>query len=101
MNGPFEDTPITDADADTTAANANASSSSPRLRDNYDFSSQREPGSGGVAVSAPRVSSADDPSSLVKYNCSDCASEQRFPRGVMMRCTECGGRMFYKQRTQR
>ena len=43
----------------------------------------------------------DDPAALVEYLCGDCQSTQRFSRGVMMRCTECGGRMFYKKRTKR
>ena len=43
----------------------------------------------------------DDPAALVKYNCGDCESVQRFARGAMMRCANCGGRMFLKQRTKR
>jgi DNA-directed RNA polymerase subunit RPC12/RpoP len=84
-------------------------------QDPYDIPDRTAPGGGsptmggGTAVNVPGAAGSggasamliDDPASLVRYNCGDCQAIQRFARGATMRCTECGGRMFYKERTKR
>jgi DNA-directed RNA polymerase I, II, and III subunit RPABC4 len=50
-------------------------------------------GSGGAAV--PEV---DKP---VQYVCGDCAFKVLLRRGDPIRCTDCGYRVLYKERTNR
>lgn len=80
-------------------------------QDPYDIPDRTAAGGGPGAAGASAVGVAaavggsamliDDPGALVRYTCGDCQASQRFARGETMRCTECAGRMFYKQRTKR
>jgi DNA-directed RNA polymerase I, II, and III subunit RPABC4 len=37
----------------------------------------------------------------MRYICSDCANKFSIKKADPIRCTECGGRVLYKERTKR
>ncbi|KAI6351398.1 hypothetical protein MCOR25_009958 [Pyricularia grisea] len=56
--------------------------------------SQSQGGASGGAVSAP-------PSQPILYSCGDCGFKFEMNRRDPIRCTECGCRVLYKNRTNR
>lgn len=93
---PFQPAPVSPA----AAAAAAAVGSGP---DQYELLASSGPADLAAPRSAPggRAGAVEDLAAQVLYNCGDCNTEQRLERASMMRCRECGGRMFYKQRTKR
>ncbi|KAJ9607770.1 DNA-directed RNA polymerase core subunit rpc10 [Cladophialophora chaetospira] len=53
----------------------------------------------GFASGAAAGEGASGP--LVSYVCGDCASKVQLTKGDVIRCSMCGHRVLYKERTKR
>ncbi|RKU48788.1 DNA-directed RNA polymerase core subunit rpc10 [Coniochaeta pulveracea] len=61
-----------------------------------------QPPTGGASYGSGATGNAtavEGPS--MRYICSDCANKFSIKKNDPIRCTECGGRVLYKERTKR